>query len=89
MNGYTRNWENIVEPLQEFTGEKQYQPLSECYKSGFKNIEFEVFQDQEWRLVRGEPRGYGYKFVIWNPFRIYKSLIGLESTKPIRNIKWL
>ncbi len=89
LDNYQVFIDNVQKPLQEFTGEHTYRPLSECYKDGMKNIEFEVLQEGSWKLIKGTPRDYGYKFVMWEPFFIFKGLCGIKSEQKIRNVRWV
>tara|TARA_R110002020_G_scaffold213427_1_gene420195 strand:- start:6593 stop:6862 length:270 start_codon:yes stop_codon:yes gene_type:complete len=79
---------NVKGPMDKFLEGSNVDSWDDLFEEDFKQVEFEFFTNNEWSTVKGDPRNYGYKFVIWDPFSI-GSLVGVESEKPVRNIKWV
>lgn len=52
---------------------------------GIKEFSFEAKMSGKWTLVKASRRGYGWKFVVWEPFEIYGHYSNLRIEAPIRN----
>jgi len=48
-------------------------------------FQFDIKVEGEWRTIKASRRGYGWKFIQWEPFEIYGTLSNIESDAPIRN----
>jgi hypothetical protein len=48
-------------------------------------FQFDIKVKEEWKTIKASRRGYGWKFIQWEPFEIYGTLSNIKSDAPIRN----
>ena len=83
-----RPYETIESWLEVVSKDNKYDSVpTNINGCPYISFSFEIFTKGEWKLIKANVRGYGIKYVMWEPFQVMAHISAVQSERPIRNLK--